>query len=151
MTRLGLILALGLVAQSVSSAADADLERLAAARDRWQAANTGDYVYAYEKYCECYRNEQPQTVVTVSDGRVQRVYHLHENSEREVPAREGSLDLYWTIDDLFAKLEGAYASDAAVRVSYDETYGYPVTLYIDYDADLIGDETDIRLTRLELR
>ena len=69
MTRLGLILALGLVAQSVSSAADADLERLAAARDRWQAANTGDYVYAYEKYCECYRNEQPQTVVTVSDVR----------------------------------------------------------------------------------
>jgi hypothetical protein len=130
-------------------AADADLEQLAAARARWLAAATDDYLYAYEKYCECYRNEQPQTVVTVVAGRVERVYHVHEDSDREVPARDGSLDLYWTIDDLFSKIAGAFEKDAGVRVEYDATWGYPVSLFIDYDAGLVGDETDIRLTRFE--
>jgi len=131
------------------SADEAELARLAEARALWHAAGVDAYRYTYEKYCECYRNEQPQTVVTVAAGTIERVFHRHEDSEREVPAREGSLDLYWTIDDLFGKLESAYGADARVRVSYDETLGYPVALFIDYDAGLVGDETDIRLTRFE--
>jgi hypothetical protein len=141
--------AAGTFAAAVAVAADADLERLAQARALWAAADHDAYVYAYERYCECYRNEQPQTVVTVSDGRIERVFHLHENSEREVPAPERGLDLYSTIDDLFAKIARAFDLEATVRVSYDESLGYPVALYIDYDPSLVGDETDIRLLRLE--
>ena len=33
-----------------------------------------------------------------------------------------------------------------VRASYDAALGYPREVYIDYDADFIGDELDVRLT-----
>jgi hypothetical protein len=150
MIRTGLIGLAALAAAGVM-AAEADVERLDAAQALWQAAAADDYRYAYEKYCECYRDAQPQTVVTVTDGAIERVHHLHEDSDREVPARDGSVDLYWTIDDLFAKLAGAYAGEAVVRVEYDAELGYPLTLFIDYDTGFVGDETDIRLTRFELR
>jgi hypothetical protein len=73
---------------------------------------------------------------------------LHADSTREVPAREGSLALYWTVDDLFALIVWATERDATVRARYDEALGYPTAIFIDYDTALIGDELDVRLTRL---
>lgn len=141
----------GMLASGSGLAADdAALEQLAAARERWQAARPRDYVYGYHKHCDCYRELPPETVITVMDGYVERVFHLHDDSEREVPAREGSLGLYWTIEDLFAKIEAALATEAIVRASYDPALGYPTTLYIDYDPTIPGDETDLRLTRVEI-
>lgn len=135
---------------SSARAADGDAEELRAQRARWQDAVTGAYRYGYNKYCECHRDEPPETVVTVERGVVTRVYHLHADSDREVPAREGSLDLYWTMEGLFDLVETALASDASVRVRYDGTLGYPVQIYIDYDAAAVGEELDLRLTRVEL-
>jgi hypothetical protein len=33
-----------------------------------------------------------------------------------------------------------------VRAVYDDALGYPREVYIDYDANFIGDELDLRLT-----
>jgi hypothetical protein len=33
-----------------------------------------------------------------------------------------------------------------VRTLYDDALGFPREVYIDYDAELIGDELDLRLT-----
>jgi hypothetical protein len=118
---------------------------------RWKAAGPSSYEYGYNKYCECHRDTPPETVVTVDAGSVTRVYHKYADSAREVPAREGSLDLYWTIDDLFTLIEAATAHAATVRVRYDETLGYPTAVFIDYDAALIGEELDVRLTRFSAR
>jgi len=147
--RSGAAAVLALVA-GASLADEAGLEELAAARELWQSAHSGDYVFAYRKYCECNRNEPPETVVAVSDGRIVSVSHRHEDTGTEVPAREGSLDLYWTVDGLFDKLARALATDAVVRVAYDPEQGYPTSLFIDYAAALIGDETDLRQFRVEL-
>jgi hypothetical protein len=116
-------------------------------RARWQAAAIADYAYGYNKYCACHPDNPPETVVTVRGGKVVRVYHLHEDSDREVPARDGSLDLYWTIDGLFDLIDAAERAGAEVRVRYDESLGYPRQLYIDYDKNLVGDEVDLRITR----
>jgi hypothetical protein len=129
---------------------EADLARLDAARERWQAAAATDYRYGYQKYCDCNRDTPPETVVTVAGGRIVSVHHLHNDSAREVPAREGSLDLYWTIDALFAKLAQAMGGAAVVRAEYDPELGYPTALFIDYSADLIGDETDLRQIHVEI-
>ena len=144
-----MLVAGGMLAAGASAADEAGLERLAAARERWQAARPRDYLYAYRKYCECSRVLPPETVITVFDGYVEQVYHVYQDPEREVPAREGSLYSYWTIEDLFAKLESALANDAIVRVEYDAALGYPTTLFIDYDPGFVGDEADLRLTRVE--
>lgn len=122
-------------------------DELAEHRAQWQAAAIADYAYGYNKYCACHRDDPPETVVTVRGGKVVRVYHLHDDSDREVPARDGSLDLYWTIDALFDLIDAAENAGAEVRVRYDESLGYPRQLYIDYDKNLVGDEVDLRVTR----
>lgn len=122
-------------------------DELADQRALWDAAGIEDYVYAYQKFCECHRDAPPETVVTVREGRITRVHHEHADSDRQVPARDGSFDLYWTIDELFALAAGAYDAGAEVRADYDAELGLPRRLYVDYDAALVGEELDIRITR----
>jgi hypothetical protein len=149
-----LVLVLGLAAFSggvLAQAPQADLARLEAARTTWQSSQDGDYQFRYQKYCDCDRNEPKVTVVTVADSIIADVHHLFAGSDGQVPAREGSLADYWTIDDLFDKLVAAYARDAAVRVNYDAQFGFPSSLYIDYLPDLVGEETDLRNISFESR
>ena len=145
MTRSMITLAIFAATIWVPAAAKADAALLESARSLWQSAQNGNYRYSFQKYCECYRGEPPTTVVTVRDGQIRDVFHVHSDSDRQVPARDGSLDLYWTVEDLFGKLETAYSRDAFVRVEYHPDLGYPVSLYIDYDPGFVGDETDLRL------
>lgn len=134
-----------------AATAGADEDELERQRARWDGAGHADYVYAYRKACECYRDTPPETVVRVSGGDITRVHHEHADSDREVPARDGSLDLYWSVDDLFDLVRRAYDADAEVRVSFDDELGMPRELYVDYDAELTGDEIDLRVTRFEAR
>ena len=131
---------------SLAAETAAELERH---RAFWNESGIDTYAYGYQKYCDCNRESPPETVVTVTADTITRVHHVHADSAREVPAREGSLDLYWTIDDLFALIESASARNAVVRVRYDETRGFPTAIYIDYDAELIGDELDLRIMRFD--
>lgn len=139
------------VALEAPRAGAAAAEELRASWARWTAAGISSYEYGYNKYCDCHRDTPPETVVVVAAGAVERVYHLYAGSPREVPARDGSTDLYWTIEDLFRLIEGALERDATVRARYDAALGYPTAVFVDYDANLIGDEIDVRLTRLERR
>lgn len=145
MTRLAMLLGLGVFMISApTGAADEDLAGLETALSLWQAAQDGNYRFRYQKYCDCDRNEPKITVVTVANGEISGVHHLFSDSDREVPAREGSLSEYWTMDDLFQKLAAAYARNATVRVQFDDRYGNPSSIYIDYLPDMVGEETDLR-------
>lgn len=116
--------------------------------ERWRAANLADYEYGYQKFCECHRESPPETLVTVRSGEVVGVRHRPRGVDFEVPAEARNLEFYWTVDGLFALLESALAREAEVRVQYHATLGYPTELYIDYDRELIGDELDLKLTRV---
>jgi hypothetical protein len=142
--------AIAAAAQAPQTGAAA-VDELRASWARWKGANLASYEYGYNKYCDCHRDTPPETVVVVTDGAVERVYHLYAGSVSEVPARAGSTDLYWTIEDLFRLIEGALERNATVRARYDATLGYPTAVFVDYDADFIGDEVDVRLTRLDAR
>jgi hypothetical protein len=132
---------LALAATSVL--ADAELD---AARARWQSAALAGYEYGYHKYCECHRDSPPETTVTVRDDKVVGVRHRPAGSATDVPAAEKNLEYYWTVDGLFALIESAQVRGVQVRAQYDATLGFPREVYIDYDADFIGDELDVRLT-----
>jgi hypothetical protein len=125
------------------AAADAELD---AARARWQAAQLSAYEYGYRKHCECHRDSPPETIVSVRDGDVFRVRHRPAGSTTEVPAADKNFDYYWTVDGLFRLVAAAFERGVTVRVAYDDALGYPREIYIDYDADFIGDELDLRLT-----
>jgi hypothetical protein len=134
-----------LTAAASAGAADAEWQ---AARDRWLAADLAAYEYGYQKYCECHREAPPETLVTVRSGEVIAVRHRPQGTDVEVPAEARNLEFYWTVDGLFALLQSALERGVEVRAQYHESLGYPTQLYIDYDSEFIGDELDLRLTRV---
>jgi hypothetical protein len=123
--------------------ADANLD---AARALWSKAGLQSYEYGYHKFCECHPETPPETVVSIRNGTVVGVRHRPVNSTVEVPAEQKNLEFYWTMDGLFTLVASALERGVQVRVAYDATLGFPRELYIDYDADFIGDELDLRLT-----
>lgn len=123
--------------------ADAALD---GARARWQAAAITSYEYGYQKYCDCHRESPPETVVTVSGGSVTGVRHWPAGTTTEVPGKD--FEYYWTVDGLFTLIASAQARGVQVRAAYDADLGFPREIYIDYDTKLIGDELDVRLTRV---
>ena len=100
------------------------------------------YEYGYHKYCECHRDSPPETIVTVRDGTVVGVRHRPAGSATEVPAADKNLEYYWTVDGLFGLIASALERGVQVRAQYDAALGFPREVYIDYDADFIGDELD---------
>jgi hypothetical protein len=127
-------------------AAAAQPTDLAAARNLWRRAAISDYEYGYRKYCACHPDSPPETVVTVRGGAIVGVRHRPVDSTNEVPARAGSLQYYWTIDELFELIDSAKRRGAAVQASYDRERGFPTEIHIDYDKNVIGDELDVVLT-----
>jgi len=123
--------------------ADAELD---GARARWRSAALTAYEYGYHKFCECHRESPPETVVTVRGGTVTGVRHRPAGSSVEVPAADKNFQYYWTVDGLFELIASAQERGVQVRASYDATLGFPREVYIDYDANFIGDELDVRLT-----
>jgi hypothetical protein len=138
------VLALAL-AGAAPAFADAQLD---GARARWQAAALTGYEYGYHKFCDCHRESPPETVVTVRGGSVTGVRHRPVGATTEVPAAEKNFEYYWTVDGLFALIASALERGAQVRAAYDAELGFPREIYIDYDSNLIGDELDLRLTRV---
>ena len=126
--------------------AAAERADLAAGRSAWHAAKLVDYEYGYRKYCACHPDSPPETIVTVRGGEIVAVRHRPVDSTNEVPAKAGSLQYYWTIDELFELIDSARRRGASVRASYDGERGFPTEIHIDYDKNAIGDELDVELT-----
>jgi len=143
----GVLAALTLAGAFASDAQD--LESLDEHRRRWGAANLDSYVYAYKKFCECHPETPPETYVTVRDGIVVDVRHKPYGFDHYVHAEQRNFEWYWTIDQLFDLLASGIEGGADVRVRYDDELGYPVRLFIDRDRNLIGDEIDLELTRVD--
>ena len=107
------------------------------ARERWEQAGVVDYSYTGAWTCFCPEDYRADTQVVVADGTVTAVHSAAADVET-IPAPERFL----SIEGLFALIQDAITRDAArVEVSYDETYGYPVELFIDYD-ERMADEED---------
>jgi hypothetical protein len=134
------------VLAAFASIAMAQPPDLASARNAWRAAALTDYEYGYRKYCECHRDAPPETIVTVRGGSPVAVRHRRTDSPNDVPGRNP--EVYWTIDGLFDLIDSAQRRGVTVRASYDARLGFPREVYIDYDADFIGDELDVRLTNV---
>ena len=139
---------LAVAAALVAFAAAGQQRELAAGRSAWRSAALVDYEYGYRKFCECHPDSPPETVVTVRGGKVVGVRHRPVGFDNEVQAEQRNLQFYWTVDGLFDLIDAALARGANVRAAYDPMRGFPTEVYIDYDANFIGDELDVRLTTL---
>jgi hypothetical protein len=125
------------------AAADAALDT---ARAQWQQAGLAAYEYGYHKFCECHPENPPESVVSVRNGAVVGVRHRPVGTTVEVPSEAKNLEFYWTMDGVFDLIASAQRRGVTVRVQYDAALGFPRSIYIDYDADFIGDELDLKFT-----
>jgi hypothetical protein len=124
----------------------AGAQELDANRAIWQAAGITTYEYSYQRVCECHPDIPADTIIAVRDGEIAGVRYAREDYVADVELPADRWQWFRTIDDLFTLVESAQAQSAVVRVSFDERYGYPSTIYIDYVADLVGDEVDLKVT-----
>ena len=107
-----------------------DRSQLTDAQALWARAEIADYNYLLSVACECLGGRydvevRNQTVVTATplDGQP-----------------DGSLGEK-TVDDLFSIIVDAIARNAVeLDVTYDGGLGYPLSISIDYDRNVIDDE-----------
>lgn len=132
-----------------AAAGASDDAALSEHRALWESAGVADYEYAFQKQCECHGDSPPATRVEVRGGEIVGVAHRPAGDGEEIPAEPRSYEWYWTVDGLFDLIATGLARDAEVRADYDAGLGHPTRIYVDYDGELIGDEVDLRVTRLE--
>lgn len=141
------VILVGVLAAPAASANDA--AALEAHRGLWEQAAIEAYVYAYNKYCECHPETPPETYVTVRADQVVDVRHQPFGFDHYVQAEPRNFQWYWTIDQLFDLVGNALSRGSVVRVEFDAELGFPTHVFIDHDENLIGDEVDVRVTKLE--
>ncbi len=113
------------------------LEKLYQSRDTWNAHNINAYSYTYRRSCECLPDSTRKVVITVSGNEISGI--TYADSGETVP--ESPQGFYQTVDDLFGMVEDAFYEKAhQISVTYDETYGYPTDIYIDYDSAVADEE-----------
>lgn len=116
-------------------------DELAAARNRWEAANIESYSYVITLFCACGTASQLRPVrVTVANGAVaSRVYESNDPSLR-TPAPESIFGPYDTVEELFTAIQNSIGNNADVlNVVYHPTLGVPTLLQYDPDS---GDADD---------
>ena len=128
------------------------------ARDKWQAAHASHYRYTLFIGCFCaFRDEMP-LVVEVKDG---EVVSLESQTGKELnPANMEFYERYLTIDRIFDGIESGFkiegnvdtAGDVAdeITVTYDEKYGFPSQVNIDFIKNAVDDELSLQITDFEV-
>ncbi len=122
-----------------------ELERLAAARVRWQSAGIDDYRMRYTRSCFC-PGPGPVDIV-VRDGRVVSITSVATGQ-----AVEGSPDGIWgypSVDELFVAIEQALRSADVATVGYDDELGYPTDASFDFVRGAVDDELGIAIESLQ--
>ena len=105
-------------------------------RDLWDATRPASYVYAVRHTCFCGPTAIGPVRVTVGPSGVTS----REYVDLGIPFEPALADVFPDIDGLFDVLEDAIERDAhQIQVTWDETAGYPLEIYIDYE-DFIADE-----------
>ena len=120
-------------------------EDLNNARAIWRATGPASYTYRYQRTCFCPIEATRQAIVTVRNGVVESAVYADDGQ----PVDPQFIEHFRTVDVLFDMLQEAIANEAStITVSYDPTYGYPLSAYVDYDPNMADEE--LRFTAGEL-
>jgi hypothetical protein len=103
----------------------------------WQVLKPTSYTYTVTPICFC--PQKPYRVIQRGDD-IQVVPDHALDSRQSPPAH------VLTIDRAYELALQAIRTAAEVRIQYDETYGYPSDIYIDWDAGSIDDEYQVSIT-----
>lgn len=111
------------------------MDRLIEQKQFWEANGPLTYEYQIRNLCHCYMAGMNVRIV-VHDGLLDSASLAHSGQRVD----DAGMLSFRGVEGLFAELAEAYSRRAAdVDVVYDETYGYPRYVYIDYAKHLKTD------------
>lgn len=112
------------------------LDDLRRHRGQWEGRQPTHYEFIVQRSCECVPPWTNPLRVTVRGGQVLSV--ANAQTEESVPMDS---DLAKSIEDLFGLLEQALEHGAyQVTAAYDPDFGYPTSIYIDSDEQMVDEE-----------
>ncbi len=112
---------------------DDDLSEVAQQRRQWERLGIDTYEYDLTIFCFC-PHVDPVRVQVRADTVFSAIL-VETGAPVEEPFRAR------TIDELFDVIEDAVAQEAdQLDVEYDEAFGYPSRIYVDYRINVIDEE-----------
>ena len=105
----------------------------------WISSGIMAYELGFQRVCECTEEEYLAPYISkVENGVLVEVRNI--NGTFVDPGSSLFQDAY-SVEILFERLETALEENVyEIRVDYDATYGYPTSVYIDYDANMADEE-----------
>jgi hypothetical protein len=144
--------ALALVACSMGSQSEIEQNK-----EKWQDANISHYRFHLTVGCFCVFSQDMPLIIEVQDGDVLSMEYQSGN-EIDESTRE-YFQRFATIEKIFAEIEkdfqtvdsGDASQDKAdeVIVEYDETYGFPTLVNVDFVKEAIDDELYLTISNIE--
>lgn len=118
------------------------------AQEKWQDANVSHYRYELAIGCFCVFSQDMPLVIEIQDG---EVVSMEYKSGKEIdPANLELFQKYDTLDKIFAELEKALGEADRVSVTYDETYGFPNEVSIDFEEQAADEEIYLTISNFEV-
>ncbi|HJS18427.1 MAG TPA: DUF6174 domain-containing protein [Anaerolineales bacterium] len=141
-----ILMAVVLTACASVGAASSEFDQ---AQDKWQEADISHYSFELTYSCFCAFTSDMPLIIEVQDGEI--VSMEYKNGNEIDPASYELFEKYATINRIFAELEMALNGGAdSVTVTYDETYGYPTQVNIDFDQQVADEEIYLTISNLEV-
>jgi len=114
--------------------------------DRFQSAAPLSYSYVVRVTCECPTDVTRPVTVWVDRGSIE--YLIYEDNGQPVPLSYASS--FPSAEQLFDAIQDGIDRRAyLIEVDYDPTYGYPTSVYIDYDRNRTGEELSLTTRGLQ--
>jgi hypothetical protein len=108
---------------------------------RWNSIGPDSYQMVLTRLCECATPTEVVLVVVRNKTVESRTY-----VETDAAVPPGRADDFPDIPGLFEFIDQARRAASAYQTGYDPTYGYPVTLYIDWVQGTLSDDVSYAVT-----
>ncbi|MCB0833955.1 MAG: hypothetical protein KDC45_10870 [Bacteroidetes bacterium] len=120
-----------------------DLAELRNNRLRWETRGISNYTYEFQAECFCSVEFSQRCAVRVDNDTVTSVTIV----ETQLPVVE-SKDRWKSIEQLFDIAQYAIEHADRFMITYDETYGYPSRIEVDYYTNAVDDEITFKAANL---
>lgn len=112
----------------------------------WESQDVNSYRYTLQVGCFCIVDMTRPVTIEVIDGEVASITYADDGSTAD-PAL---FERYDSIDKLFAVINDAQSQDPAqLDVTYDETYGVPLSVNIDISQMIADEELYLTISNFE--
>jgi len=117
-------------------------------REKWRDANISHYRFNLNIGCFCVFSQDMPLVIEVRDGQV--VSMEYQNGNPIDAGNREFFERFATIDRVFAEVDADLAGAAdEIVVTYDQTYGFPAQVNIDYVKEAIDEELALTVSGFE--